>query len=177
MKGGERRLAFKRGELNATRENPAAYKKHVGPDENAELWFHHGILQSDGSHADDPNYPGVQFESLFEKRWGVKPSGDFYNAYKLVKSFRDGLQKALWVRKDNPNAERLQNALTEMIKNPSATAAIEKKVGKYNWLIGMQGNNHRDTLMSFINKDALETLVEFNTKALGLKSILKSELF
>ena len=27
MSGGERRLAFKRGELNGTRENPAAYKK------------------------------------------------------------------------------------------------------------------------------------------------------
>ena len=25
----ERRLAFKRGELNITRENPAAYKKHA----------------------------------------------------------------------------------------------------------------------------------------------------
>ena len=29
MKPGERRLAFKRGELNITRENPAAYKKHA----------------------------------------------------------------------------------------------------------------------------------------------------
>jgi len=29
MKGSERRLAFMRGDLNATRENPAAYKKHV----------------------------------------------------------------------------------------------------------------------------------------------------
>ena len=29
MSGSERRLAFIRGDLNATRENPAAYKKHV----------------------------------------------------------------------------------------------------------------------------------------------------
>ena len=44
MSGAERRLAFKRGDLNGTRENPATYAKHVLPDENAELWFHHGLL-------------------------------------------------------------------------------------------------------------------------------------
>lgn len=173
MKGGERRLAFKRGELNATRENPAAFKKHVLPDENAELWFHHGILQLDGSHADDLNYPGYQFEMLFEKWYGVKPEGDFYDAYKLVKSFRDGLQKALWVRKDNPNAKKLQDALREMSKDPKATKAIQKKVGKYDWLIGEDGDAHRDMLMRFINEGPMQTLVKFNKEALGLKSVLK----
>lgn len=173
MKGGERRLAFKRGELNATRENPAAFKKHVVPDENAELWFHHGILQPDGSHADDPNYPNYQFEILFEKWYGVKPEGDFYDAYKLVKSFRDGLQKALWVRKDNPNAKKLQEALREMSKDPKATKAIQKKVGNYEWLIGEDGNAHRDMLITFINEEPLQTLVKFNKEALGLKSMLK----
>ena len=45
------------------------------------------------------------------------PSGEFYNAYKLVKSFRDGMQKALWVNpKVIPNAEKLQQALTEMFR-------------------------------------------------------------
>ena len=66
MSGGERRLAFKRGELNATRENPAAYKKHVASNKDATVWFHHGILQADGSHQDDPNYPGLQFEILHD---------------------------------------------------------------------------------------------------------------
>jgi len=173
MKGGERRLAFKRGELNTTRENPAAFKKHVMPDENAEVWFHHGILQPDGSHADDANYPGYQFEMLFEKYYFEKPSGEFYNAYKLVKSFRDGLQKALWVRKDNPNAPMLQAALVAMTQNTDSRLRIEKKVGKYNWLIGVAGDAHRDVLMTLINRDALKTLVKFNKEALGLKSMLK----
>ena len=176
MSGGERRLAFKRGELNGTRENPAAYKKHVAPNENAELWFHHGILQADGSHTDDPNYPGYQFEILFEERWGVAPSGEMYDAYVLVKSFRDGLQKALWVNKGNPNAERLQAALTAMAADPEATAIIAKKVGDYSWKIGAEGNAHRDTLMTFITENALRNLVKFNTEALGLKSIYKADL-
>ena len=176
MSGGERRLAFKRGELNGTRENPAAYKKHVAGNENAELWFHHGILQPDGSHADDPNYPGFQFEILFEKRWGVAPSGDMYNAYKLVKSFRDGLQKALWVNKGNPNTDKLIKALTEMSQDADAMAVIQKKVGDYGWVIGAEGNAHRDTLMTFINNEALQNLVKFNTEALGLASVYKENL-
>lgn len=176
MSGSERRLAFKRGELNGTRENPAAYKKHVESNPEAELWFHHGILQTDGSHADDPNYPGMQFEILFEKRWGVAPSGEFYDAYKLVKSFRDGMQKALWVRKDNPNAEKLQDALAEMTADPESRAIIESKVGNYEWKIGQEGNEHRDTLMTFVTKQSLESLQKFTSEALGLNTKLKLNL-
>lgn len=176
MSGGERRLAFKRGELNGTRENPAAYKKHVETNQDAEVWFHHGILQADGSHADDPNYPGMQFEILFEQRWGVAPSGDFYDAYKLVKSFRDGLQKALWVNAGNPNAQKLQQALAAMAADPQAQSVIREKVGNYEWIIGSDGNAHRDTLMTFINEKSLKNLVLFNQQALGLDSMFKKTL-
>lgn len=177
MSGGERRLAFKRGELNGTRENPAAYKKHVAPNPNAKVWFTHGILDANSaSHTDDPNYPNMQFEILFKNKYGVAPSGEFYDAYKLVKSFRDGMQKAIWVRKDNPNAQKLQDALTAMSKDVTAIANIQKKVGKYEWKIGVDGNRQRDVLMTFITKDALRNLVKFNTEALGLKSVYKENL-
>ena len=177
MSGGERRLAFKRGELNGTRENPAAYKKHVAPNPNAKVWFTHGILDANSaSHTDDPNYPNMQFEILFKNKYGVAPSGEFYDAYKLVKSFRDGMQKAIWVRKDNPNAQKLQDALTKMSKDATAIANIQKKVGKYEWKIGVDGNRQRDVLMTFITKDALRNLVKFNTEALGLKSVYKENL-
>ena len=176
MSTAERRLAFKRGELTGTRENPATYKKHVEPDTNAELWFHHGLLQPNGSHADDPNYPGYQFEILFEKRWGVKPSGDFYNAYKLVKSFRDGLQKALWVNKGNPNKAKLVAALEAMSKDPKAVANLIKKNGDYNWYIGDAGNAQRDKLVTFITATALQDLVKYNKEALGLASVYKEKL-
>lgn len=176
MSTAERRLAFKRGELTGTRENPAAYKKHVQSNDNAELWFHHGILQADGSHADDPNYPGYQFEDLYKARWGEYPSGDFYNAYKLVKSFRDGMQKALWVNKGNPNKQKLVDALYKMSQDSTSIANIQKKVGKYEWKIGAEGNAQRDTLMTFITPSAIATLVKFNTEALGLSSIYKENL-
>ena len=177
MSGGERRLAFKRGELNGTRENPAAYKKHVASNPDAKVWFTHGILDANSaSHTDDPNYPNMQFEILFKNKYGVAPSGEFYDAYKLVKSFRDGMQKAIWVRKDNPNAQKLQDALTAMSKDATAIANIQKKVGKYEWKIGVDGNRQRDVLMTFITKEALRNLVKFNTEALGLKSVYKENL-
>jgi hypothetical protein len=180
MKGSERRLAFKRGELSGTRENPAAFKKHAQPTidaGDAELWFHHGILDAaNARHNDDPNYPGYQLEILFEQKWGVAPSGEFYNAYVLVKSFRDGLQKAIWAAKGNPNAEKLRVALTKMSQDPDATAAIAKKVGNYEWLIGGAGDQQRDTLMTFITEDALKNLVRFNVEALDLKAIYKPNL-
>lgn len=176
MSSGERRLAFKRGELTGTRENPAAYKKHVESNPDAELWFHHGMLQPDGSHADDPNYPGYQFETLFEQRWGVAPSGDFYDAYKLVKSFRDGLQKALWVRKGNPNRNKLVAALAAMTQDPDAVARIEKNVGAYDWVVGDSGNQLRNTLFGLVTERALQDLVKFNSEALGLASVYKPQL-
>ena len=172
-KGGDRRLAFKRGELTIDRENPAAYKKHIAPNADAEVWFHHGILQGDGTHADDVNYPGKQMEILYEAKWGEAPSGPMYDAYVLVKSFRDAMQKAFWVNAGNPNAEVLQNALLEMSKDPQAIKAIQKKVGKYEWVIGKEGNARRDTLMSFVTEPALRDLVEFSNKALNIQAIYK----
>lgn len=175
----EGRLAFKRGELTVTRENPAAFIKHIQvvvDAGDAEVWFTHGILQADGSHADDPNYPGLQFEILYQELYGVAPSGDFYDAYKLAKSFRDGLQKAIWVRKDNPNREKLVTALTAMANDPESVANIQKKVGNYDWIIGDAGNEHRDTLMTFIKPNALKTLIEFQKNQLGIDAVYKEDL-
>lgn len=175
----EGRLAFKRGELNVTRENPAAFKKHIQPTVDsgqAEVWFTHGILQADGSHADDPNYPGLQFEILYKEIWGKEPCGDFYDAYKLAKSFRDGLQKALWIRKDNPNKDRIVAAMNAMANDPESVANIQEKVGNYEWLIGDAGNAHRDKLMTFITADALKTLIEFTVISLELEAEYKPEL-
>jgi hypothetical protein len=177
MSGGERRLAFTRGELTATRENPVAYQRHVASIPEAEIWFHHGLLDLEtGAREDDPNFPGYQFEALFEQRWGVAPSGEFYDAYNLVRSFRDVLQKALWVRAGNPNRDRLVAALTAMINDEAAIARINAAGGDYEWIIGEDGDAVRDQLMGYITEPALRTLVEFNSRALGLDSVYKVDL-
>ena len=66
--------------------------------------------------------------------------------------------------------------MVQMADDPDAMAAIAKKVGNYDWVIGEAGNAHRDTLMTFITSDALQNLVKFNTEALGLSSVYKADL-
>ena len=180
MSGSERRLAFIRGDLNATRENPAAYKKHVEPivgKGDAYTWFHHGLLDVvTGEHNKDPNFTEPTFEALYESTHGVAPFGDFYDAYKLVKSWRDALQKAFWINAGNPNKQKLVDALNRMINDPESVTAIEKKVGKYEWRIGQQGDDAVRTLKSFITPEALRTLVDFKSQQLGYNTVYKEEL-
>jgi len=176
MSGGERRLAFKRGELTGTRENPAAYKKHVEPDQNAEIWFTHGIAGPNGERLDDPEYPGYQFEEVYKARWGEYPSGTVYEAYSLVRAFRDGLQKALWVSKDNPNADEIIAAMESMINDPESMAAIIKTAGNYPWVVGQDAQNHTDAILSLVQPDPLMDLVDITNELMGLASVFKPEL-
>ena len=115
-------------------------------------------------------------ETLFYAANRVEPTGDLYDTYKLVKSFRDGMQKALWVAKGNPNKAKLIAALEKVATTPESIAAVQAKVGKYDWLIGSAGDAHRDTLMKLITPKALSTLVKFNNEAFGIKAVYKDTL-
>ena len=180
MEGSERRLAFIRGDLNGTRENPAAYKKHVEPlvdKGEAITWFHHGLLDvASGKHSDDPNFSAPTFETLYKKTWGVEPAGDFYDAYRMVKSWRDTLQKAFWVNRGNPNKQKLIDALNRMLADPESVAAIEKNVGRYQWLIGTDGDRAVKVLKTFITAPALKTLTDFGKDQLGYNTVYKEGL-
>lgn len=178
MKGNERRLSYMRGELNVTRETPAAYKKH--PQKVAEnvTWFTHGTLDlRAGDIDDDKNFPGKRFQDVYKKRWGVYPSGDFYQAYLLVKNYRDVLQKALWVDKNNPNKAKIEAALRAMINDPVSNAAIEKDTGDYQWVIGeANGKQVLSILSRQTTEKNLKNLVWWNTNAYGQKSVYKPHL-
>jgi hypothetical protein len=178
--GPERFLAFQRGELTTTRANPAAYKNKVEPlikEGTVSTWMHHGVLDlTTGKSKDDPNYPGYRFEEVYKAKWGVEPSGDLYDAYTMIHSWRDALQKALWVNKGNPNTAKYRLACEQMANNPESIAVFQKKVGNYDWVIGEDGNKTLDVLAGMTRTAPLEALVKFNTQALGLKSVLKPEM-
>lgn len=176
--GGERRLGFQRGEFNTTRESVAAWFKFYTDMPENVLWFHHGLYDlATGKQTDDPNFPaGYQFEDVFRQYWGVEPQGEFYEAYKLSRSFRDVLQKALWVNKGNPNTELLRNALRAMLQDPETMAALEKDTGKYEWIIGDDGNQVVDLLRKNITEEKLQTLVRWHDNAYQFKSVYKPEL-
>lgn len=180
MSGSERRLAFKRGELNTTRETPAAYIKHVMPlveQGVVTTWFDHGIVDlKTGKLVDDPNFPNMLFADVYKKRWGVAPSGPLFDSYMLVKNYRDVLQKSLWVGKGNPNSNKLRQALRDMINDPDSRSAIEKDAGKYGWFVGAEVNQAMKFLDGYTTKKALKDLVWWSHNAFNTVAVYKDEL-
>ena len=171
MSGSERRLAFNNGELNVTRENPAAYKKHA---KAATLLFTHGVFDlSEGKVVDDKNKPNMSFDKVFTAKWGEAPKGNFYNAYMLVKNYRDVLQKALWMNKNNPNTTKVTIALLDMIEDNEAMAAIDKKVGDYDWFIADELIDAVSYLEANKSEEAKSYLVKWQRDVLGYKAVDK----
>ena len=67
-------------------------------------------------------------------------------------------------------------ALNKMINDPESVAAIEKKVGKYEWRTGADGDAAVKTLKTFITPGALKTLTDFGQNQLGYNTVYKEEL-
>lgn len=178
MGGGVRRLAYMNGELNVTRETTAAYLKNVKPLKQNDDWFTHGVLDLDtGRVLTDRNFPSILFSDVYARRWGNVPSGDFYEAYLLVKNYRDVLQKSLWVDKNNPNKAKLEAALRAMVTDTESLTAIEKDTGKYEWIIGEQeGVKVLNTLQSMTTEKNLKNLVWWIDNAFNQKVVYKPEL-
>jgi hypothetical protein len=179
VKGNERRLGFMRGEFNVARESVVAWFKHyTNSESNAEIWFHHGIYDlNTRQQKEDPNFPqGFRLETQFKKIHGIEPKGPLYDTYTLSRNFRDVLQKALWVNKGNPHTERLRTALTEMITDPEASAALVKDTGKYEWIIGDAGNQVVDRIRRNITEQKLKDMVWWHENAYKFPSVYKPEL-
>jgi hypothetical protein len=176
MNGGEKRLGYQRGELNVTRESTAGYNKFFATAPYSSVWFSHGVFNIETGEIDsDPNYPGQSIHEVFEKKWGVRPQGEFWDAYVLARNFRDVLQKALWTRKGNPNTERLRAAFVAMSKDPESMAKIYKQTGKYDWVIGDDMVRAVDILRGQITHQAYGNLVDF-LQFTGTPAIFKEEL-
>ena len=178
VKGAEKRLGFLRGELNITRESPPAWIKFwTDKAKNNEVWFTHGTYDlANKRQVADSNFPGTQFEDVYKKLWGVNPSGELYEAYRLTRNWRDVIQKSLWVNKGNPNTEKLRAALRKMLADPEAVAAIEQRTGRYGWIVGNDGNAVIGELSKLITEPALKGAVRWNQEAYGFPSVYKPEL-
>ena len=172
MSGSERRMAYKRGELNVTRENPAAYKKHS--QKAGKVLFTHGITDPSSFRiVDDPNHSNLSFSKVFKNKWGEEPRGKLYYSYVLVKSYRDTLQKALWMNKNNPNTPKVRKALESMLQDPEAIKDIEKKVGKYSWWKGEELVDVVKKLDKATIRSTLQTLIYWQKEVLGYNAVLK----
>jgi hypothetical protein len=176
MSGGERRLSYQRGELNVTRESTASYNKFYSDAPYSTMWFSQGVFNLETGEIDvDPNWPNKSIHEVFEAKWGVAPSGEFWNAFELVRNFRDVMQKALWTQKDNPNTPALVAAFRAMAADPESMAKIYVKTGKYDWIIGDDMKTALDILREQIQRDTLANLVDF-LQFTGKPAIMKENL-
>jgi hypothetical protein len=181
MKPTDARLAALRGELNITRETFVSHKKFIEPQVQKGVfvdWFNHGVLDlKTGKIVQDKNFASMPtFEQAYTKRWGAAPQGEFYDSYVLVKSYRDVLQKSLWVGRGNPNATRIRAAVVTMLNNPEALAAIIKDGGNYEWLIGDDMVKAYTIISNRVTEPALKNLYKFTVDGMGLDAVYKSEL-
>lgn len=176
----EARLAALRGELNVVRETFVSQKKFIQQtiDEGKfKEWFNHGILDlKTGKIVKDNNFKSPSFDEVYKAKWGKAPSGEFYDAYVLVKNYRDVLQKSLWVGKNNPNKAAIQKAITQMLNDPDAKAEIIKDSGDYEWFVGKDMTTAYNKIKKSLSEKSLQTLVKFTTDALKLDGVYKPEL-
>ena len=162
--GGEKRQAFRVGQLDATRDTPQTslmgYAKEYESGKS-RVWFAHGIVDGKGSVYGDPNAPaGAQsFNEVYVADWGVEPSGPVYEAYRAFQGYRDGFQKTIWIAPNSHLKDDVNAAVAEMLADPEAMARLDDKLGAFPWLAGAEANSHSDYLYSLIERDRLETLV------------------
>ena len=115
----------------------------------------------------------MSFDKVFTEKWGETPKGNFYEAYMLVKNYRDMLQKALWMNKGNPNTTKVTLALVDMLKDKEAMKAIEKKVGDYDWFIADELIDAVNYLEKNKSSRVKEYLIKWQSKVLGYNAINK----
>lgn len=176
LSGGERRLGYQRGELNVTRESTAAYNKYYTGKDYSVVWFSQGVYNLETGLVDaDPNWPNQSIHEVFEAKWGVKPSGEFWDAFVLVRNFRDVMQKALWTKANNPNTPKLVAAFKAMAADPESMAKIYEKTGKYDWIIGDDMKSALTQLRGQITRPTLTNLVDF-LQYTGKPAIFKEDV-
>jgi len=175
----EQALSYQRGELNAIRQNPVDYNATFLPLELNQTWFSAGLLDlKTGKVMPDPNYPvGVRsFPEAYKAKWGKEPSGEFYDAWLLVKNYRDVLQKVIWVNKGNPNKARLIAAAHKLVNDKEAQKRIAEKIGTYPWWVGDEVTKAQQALEKQLTMKALNDLVWWTNEAYEIKASLKPEI-
>jgi tripartite-type tricarboxylate transporter receptor subunit TctC len=139
---GEARIAFERGETNIDYQTTPAYNATVVPlikEGKAIPLMSFGQLDDSGNIVRDPAVPDLPtVPEVYEKIKGKKPSGKFWDTYKVFMPSAFAVQKILWIKADAP-AEALRvfyTASDRLEKDKEFTTKTEKILGGYPLLRG-----------------------------------------
>ena len=139
---GEARIAFERGETNIDYQTTPAYNATVVPliqEGKAIPLMSFGQLDEHGNIVRDPAVPDLPtVPEVYEKLRGKKPSGKFWDTYKIFMPSAFAVQKILWVKADAP-AEALNvfyGAADRLEKDKEFLLKTDKILGGYPLLRG-----------------------------------------
>jgi tripartite-type tricarboxylate transporter receptor subunit TctC len=139
---GEARIAFERGETNIDYQTTPAYNATVVPlikEGKAIPLMSFGQLDDKGNIIRDPAVPDLPtVPEVYEKIKGKKPSGRFWDTYKVFMPSAFAVQKILWVRADAPAdvAQGYYAAVDRLDKDKEFQTKTEKILGGYPLLRG-----------------------------------------
>jgi tripartite-type tricarboxylate transporter receptor subunit TctC len=139
---GDARIAFERGETNLDYQTTPAYNATVVPlikEGKAIPLMSFGQLDDNGNIVRDPAVPDLPtVPEVYEKLKGKKPSGRFWETYKVFMPSAFGVQKILWVKADVPAEipQGFYTAVDLLEKDKEFLAKTDKILGGYPLLRG-----------------------------------------
>jgi hypothetical protein len=139
---GEARIAFERGETNIDYQTTPAYNATVVPlikEGKAIPLMSFGQLDEKGNIVRDPAVPDLPtVPEVYEKIKGKKPSGRFWETYRVFMPSAFAVQKILWVKADAPAdvARGYYAAVDRLDKDKEFQAKTDKVLGGYPLLRG-----------------------------------------
>jgi tripartite-type tricarboxylate transporter receptor subunit TctC len=154
---GEARIAFERGETNVDYQTTPAYNSTVLPlikEGKATPLMSFGQLDEKGNIIRDPAVPDLPtVPEVYEKLKGKKPSGKFWDTYKVFMPSAFAVQKILWIRGDAPAeaARGFYEAADRLQNDKEFLAKTDKALGGYPL---MRGDRLEKTIQEAFQIDA-----------------------
>jgi hypothetical protein len=151
-------VAFEQGETNINGVSSSTFLQDnldkVKSGEQVVLYTE-GSLDSNGEIVRDPalpDYPSIA--EVYESIHGQAPSGEDWEAYKVLAAADGGVDKGLYIDKDAPQAavDALNAAMPKMLKDPEFIAEAKDLLGDYPVLSGEQMRELVDK--NIINSDS-----------------------
>lgn len=139
---GDARIAFERGETNIDYQTTPAYNATVVPlikEGKAIPLMSFGQLDEKGEIVRDPAVPDLPtVPEVYEKLKGKKPSGKFWDTYKIFMPSAFAVQKILWIKGDAPPAalQAFYAAADQLEKDKEFQTKTDKILGGYPLLRG-----------------------------------------
>jgi len=150
---GPGRVAFEQGEVNIDYQTTTAFIKNVRPlieQGKAVPLMSWGVLDADGNIVRDPIEPDLpSLPEAYEIKYGEKPKGPAFNAWKAFMIAGFGVQKAMWLPEGTPDdiVQAYREAATKVIADPEFQQVVEKSLGGYPQMAGEEARKAFDQVL------------------------------